>query len=683
MRSTIGLAAPEPDARRWSFPRLGTMGRGFYDWEQPFQPATSDILDDAGPVGQAQEPLHPGIRLRTLPPYPPQSVYDLVPTNEKTVFILGRHRIEHDVNRSRSDGSSDGSEGEPEVVNMHSRVVSKRHARIEFIGQEVYITDLESTHGTWVLRDGSTDQFLGNDVPFALKDGDEIRIGRRVHGYPAVHLIIETIGTPRSTAPATSGSPRAPVTPDIGRMPLSPPPSRRRSTNSFRAPDFSDMDISRSPSPSPIPVLPSSFVPGLQSPIVLDYTPSPPISHDNSPIQSAPDLPAFMSSLHEEPNRWVTYASSPARSEELEDPEVLAVPPREPRPYEFIMTPSILGSFTVVETRLSSPPIVSEAQADLVEPDILASDAVRSPSPHDLHSAPFSDLQAAGSPSLSMSVAYQTPGGGVPTAATILVPETTSPLQCLNPSFDDVFARLVQEAPAEAMSENMLPSEVPGTISESSVDLRVEHDQLAAENAEDDASESVVAAESVDVNKVESAPANVMPIGQGHDERVREAEIDGQPADNASTDINNQLQRLNTVLTEIRNLDTAQKVDCNEKWVTVNRLMEELRKGANQPPSGAVEVLSNEARETSRKRKREDTDEEVDHDRSTETNSAGMPLINTAGHIEMGAAQDVYLAGLSPRPTKRRRSLATSRTTLAFVAGGAAVWLALGMDYGL
>ncbi|KZO91960.1 hypothetical protein CALVIDRAFT_601912 [Calocera viscosa TUFC12733] len=314
---------------------------------------------------------------------------------------------------------------------------------------------------------------------------------------------------------------------------------------------------------------------------------------------------------------------------------------------------------TLEQAGFTRPLIPPQEQVGFLDTGIPAADAVRSPSLHRPQSVTFSELHVAGYPSPSTSAPYQTPSEGnhsLQPAATILRPETT-PLQSLSPGFDGAFAELVQEAPPGSISENMLPSEVPRTTSGPSVDLRVEHDQLAAENAEDDASESVVAAESVDVNKVESAPANMMPIGQDHDEHVREAEIDGQQADNATTDMNNQLQRLNTVLTEIRNLDTAQKVDCNEKWVTVNRLMEELRKGANQPPNGAVEVLSNEARETSRKRKREDINAEVDHDRSTETNPAGISLINTTGQNEMGEREehDSSVGSLQLTPPKRAK----------------------------
>ncbi|KZT55587.1 hypothetical protein CALCODRAFT_498483 [Calocera cornea HHB12733] len=142
------------------------------------------------------------------------------------------------------------------------------------------------------------------------------------------------------------------------------------------------------------------------------------------------------------------------------------------------------------------------------------------------------------------------------------------------------------------------------------------------------------------------------------------------------------------MLTEIRAMGTVDNTDCDEKWSNVNHLLMELRKGKDLS-DGKLMILQHgfytgtsegcDGTVPSRKRKRGHTDEDHDSDRSGEVEPARRHLVNPSSRDkETPAGQD-----LEPRPTKRRRSLATSSTSLAFVAGGAAVWLALGMDYGL
>ncbi|EJT98075.1 hypothetical protein DACRYDRAFT_24613 [Dacryopinax primogenitus] len=671
MRSTIGLATPpEPRSRNaWSFPSPDSFGSRRYDWEQPFNPSESQALDRPGIAEVSNPPFHPGIRLHTLPPYPPQSVFELVPTHGKTVFILGRNPSERDAERSRSNGGSDNSDGDAEIVTMHSRVVSKKHARIEFTEDEVYITDLESTHGTWVLRDGSTDHFLGNDVPFALKDRDEIRIGRRVHGYPAVHLVVEMLGNHPRIASIASGRLSKPLTPNNG-TPLTPPATRRRSTNSFRAPDFSDMDLSsRSTSPSPASTPVPSFAPGLRSPIILDHALPPLANETHSSIQNAPSLMAFADTVRDELQGSLLPSNEALREPingPLDEDEVPAIPHRDPRPYEYVMNSSVLNRLAVDETQLPSPPIAIGAQPAVASVEELSAEVL--PLINELESM----LPSEPGPTVPSCQSMSTPHSPAPDAShvhspTILVPETAIELRTLS-QFEEHSGHDQFLDNVEITTESIrapLASEIPPTVLEpinSASASNKSFTRLLTDNA----------SQSVATNSVEVLDD---PLTMSSDAYVRRqlvsgTEHHGNREGTRDRDMDGRVRELSTLLNELRE-QTAQNIETKDKWKKVDGIMRELRHVG----------ISDGTFDKSRKRKRLDENNLADNQDENDRQGIEPEARSSQGMVtNTKAAKD---AVGDTRPAKRRRSFAPSSTALAFVAGGAAVWIALGVDYGI
>jgi len=480
------------------------------------------------------------------------------------------------------------------------------------------------------------------------------------------------------------------VTPEMRRTPLSPPPTRRRSTNSFRAPDFSDMDISRSPSPSPVPIPVHPFISGLQSPIVLDHSPSPVASQHNSPRQSLPTLSAFASTLPDDPYEWET-PPSPLSYEDVplvghnepEEPDVLAIPPREPRPYEYIMNPSILGTFTADEPRLPSPPVTAEAQFEFASTNTTGNQGFFSPLIHDCDSVPLSALHVAGSPSCSASAPDSTPGEQIleQLAATILVPGTTSvpmvasDIESLSSGLDE--ASSGSAASASNGAGNSLPSEVPATNLELPGLYVPEHGKSANESAVDNAP-PLAAGNAGPVNEFASAPTESCAIDQSFLEPPGASHVSSSHPDERLSGMTKHLQDLSTVLGELRAEHLAGNTQAREKWSTVDELVEELRKDAKQHLQEDMQINHSEASGASRKRKRDDLDDDFSTNGSVEVDRH----ITNNSHA-MGNHTDLLMQATDSRPTKRRRSIAPSPATLAFFAGGAALWIALGVDYGV
>jgi two-component system cell cycle response regulator len=70
--------------------------------------------------------------------------------------------------------------GEDCDIQVHDTSVSRRHARIEQIGAEYFVLDMQSTNGTYV----NDRQSLPGD-PLPLRDGDYLRIGNCIFRYLA------------------------------------------------------------------------------------------------------------------------------------------------------------------------------------------------------------------------------------------------------------------------------------------------------------------------------------------------------------------------------------------------------------------------------------------------------------------------------------------------------------------
>lgn len=87
--------------------------------------------------------VHSGLRLRTLAPLYPEAVFELVPALSSDFFVIGRNDVhDEELNTMHTHGSSRSSSPvdnleERQHVHINSRVVSKRHARIQFEGEQV------------------------------------------------------------------------------------------------------------------------------------------------------------------------------------------------------------------------------------------------------------------------------------------------------------------------------------------------------------------------------------------------------------------------------------------------------------------------------------------------------------------------------------------------------------------
>src|SRR5437016_12454870 len=75
---------------------------------------------------------------------------------------------------------SRGGRGEDCDIRALDTSVSRRHVRIEKIGDDFYVLDMQSTNGTYV----NDKQSLPGD-PIPMRDGDYLRVGNCIFRYLA------------------------------------------------------------------------------------------------------------------------------------------------------------------------------------------------------------------------------------------------------------------------------------------------------------------------------------------------------------------------------------------------------------------------------------------------------------------------------------------------------------------
>ncbi|KAI0246040.1 hypothetical protein BJV78DRAFT_1258274 [Lactifluus subvellereus] len=143
------------------------------------------------------------------------------------------------VHIGRASSSLTEAEKSPDSIQFRCPVISRRHAKLMFSSGHVYIVDLNSHHGTHLLRRGDVvPRSIVPDVPIALQDGDTLTFGKAVGKEPYsvspitanVMLIYDTeavLSPPPAVQPVISltDSPTSPTTPIKSKQPAAAPNS--------------------------------------------------------------------------------------------------------------------------------------------------------------------------------------------------------------------------------------------------------------------------------------------------------------------------------------------------------------------------------------------------------------------------------------------------------------------------
>ncbi|KAI0074888.1 hypothetical protein K474DRAFT_1773659, partial [Panus rudis PR-1116 ss-1] len=258
-------------------------------------------------------------------------------------------------------------------------VVSRIHAKITFTEYgNVYITDLNSHHGTYILRPGDTAaKSLSPEVPNVLADGDVVTFGKTVMRDDVEARPVSARITLQLAPPNPPITPPAPTAEDLPVRQLSTASSGRygifNPTESSSEED-SDSELGRS-SPLSVQSNDNACLPSMQSlrsaNLIIDCLPN-----SSAP---APEPAPILPSIHN---------LAPFESVSADLPSI-SYPAVRPSAQALLTEPPLVGSWPKTPPQPASP-VVSELRSTSISRDS-SEDSADTQAPGEENGAPDSD----------------------------------------------------------------------------------------------------------------------------------------------------------------------------------------------------------------------------------------------------------------------------------------------------
>lgn len=146
-----------------------------YELKRDLPPELRPVVSTAGARLEVTDPNETAPMLKPLPmelpAYSPPPLPPDMRTRDRLIFLSEDHPMQ--IIKFEGDILYVGRDSELDVV-LEGKRVSRRHAMIERRNNRLYVTDLNSTNGTWV---GDTLLVPDTEVPWRPEDNENLRIG--------------------------------------------------------------------------------------------------------------------------------------------------------------------------------------------------------------------------------------------------------------------------------------------------------------------------------------------------------------------------------------------------------------------------------------------------------------------------------------------------------------------------